>query len=287
MNWFRKKLINENGASLVLTMLFMLVCIMVGGSIILAAVANASKSKGNEQERQAYLALSSALRVVAEDICDAEYYGKYNLSVAEAETEDDEEGTDPGEGGSPGEEGDGSDPAPQAVLCTYEQLTGVVNDSNSSLEFLKNDLDYIFAEYLITLAATVPDPGTPPGGEAAAPELQVEVFPLTVLSPGQPYEFKITPQMSELAGFEVTITAQFINDSGKYDILLTAVLSGVPARFDTSAADYRNYQIRTRLVQQGELSVSDVITAEDIGEPPRECYSITPLSWELDRMERL
>lgn len=79
MNRLREKLHNERGASILLALLIFLACMMVASSVLAAASSNAGKVRSNRVEQQKYLALSSAIRLVADEIQKAEYKGKYQV----------------------------------------------------------------------------------------------------------------------------------------------------------------------------------------------------------------
>lgn len=74
-----RKLHSQRGASILLALLFLLVCMMVGASILMAAVSNAGKIKSNYDEQQRYHALSSALRLVSGQLEQAQYRGRYTV----------------------------------------------------------------------------------------------------------------------------------------------------------------------------------------------------------------
>ncbi len=97
MKRLREKLHSESGASILLAMLMFLVCILVSASILAAASSNAGKAKSNQVEHQKYLTLSSAIRLVADELERAEYTGKYDVyewEVTEYYTETDAEGNE-------------------------------------------------------------------------------------------------------------------------------------------------------------------------------------------------
>ncbi len=79
MRRLREKLHSESGASILLALLMFLVCGMVASSILAAATSNAGKARSNQVEHQKYLTLSSAIRLVADELERAEYTGQYNL----------------------------------------------------------------------------------------------------------------------------------------------------------------------------------------------------------------
>lgn len=79
MKRLREKLHSQCGATLLLALLFFLVCVLVAASVLMAAVSNAGKIRSNYEEQQKYLALSSALRLVSDQIEEAEYTGDYTV----------------------------------------------------------------------------------------------------------------------------------------------------------------------------------------------------------------
>lgn len=75
----RKKMQSERGASILLALLMLLVCMMVAASVLGAAASNAGKARSNRVEQQKYLTVSSAIQLVADEIQKAEYTGKYTV----------------------------------------------------------------------------------------------------------------------------------------------------------------------------------------------------------------
>ena len=73
----KRKLKSQRGASLLLALLFFLICTMVSSSILMAAVSNAGKHQSNLEEHQTYLALSSAVNVLCDELNRTEYQGQY------------------------------------------------------------------------------------------------------------------------------------------------------------------------------------------------------------------
>ena len=74
---FRRKVHSQRGASLLLALLFLLLCAMVGASVLMAAASNAGKHRSNLTEHQTYLALSSAVSLLCDELNAAEYQGQY------------------------------------------------------------------------------------------------------------------------------------------------------------------------------------------------------------------
>ena len=92
---FRRKVRSQRGASLLLALLFLLICAMVGASILMAAAANAGKHRSNLDEHQTYLALSSAVSLLCDELNAAEYRGQYlywttteTVEIAEGENQE-------------------------------------------------------------------------------------------------------------------------------------------------------------------------------------------------------
>lgn len=77
MKRLREKWNSQGGASILLALLFLLVCMTAAASVLTAAASNAGKLRSNYGEQQKYLALSSALRLAAGQIGKAEYRGAY------------------------------------------------------------------------------------------------------------------------------------------------------------------------------------------------------------------
>lgn len=62
----RQKLQSRSGASLLLAMVFLLLCVFVGGSVLAAATANAGRVAHLKQEQQTYLSQRSAMQLMAQ-----------------------------------------------------------------------------------------------------------------------------------------------------------------------------------------------------------------------------
>lgn len=87
-----QKLHSQRGASLLLALLFLLVCSMVAASILMAAAANAGKYRSNLEEHQTYLALSSAVTTLCDELNRPEYKGQYQYRE-ETEKKENSDGT--------------------------------------------------------------------------------------------------------------------------------------------------------------------------------------------------
>lgn len=92
MKELHQKLESQSGASILLALLFLLVCMLAAASVLMAAVSNAGKVQSNYEEQQRYLALSSALRLAAGELEKAEYTGKYTVTTWKEPSEWNEKG---------------------------------------------------------------------------------------------------------------------------------------------------------------------------------------------------
>lgn len=86
MEALKRKWKSSRGASILLALLFLLLCVMVGVSVIMAAASNGGKIRSNQEEQQRYLALSSALRLVCDELESMEYVGRYKYGYVEVYT---------------------------------------------------------------------------------------------------------------------------------------------------------------------------------------------------------
>lgn len=86
MKRLREKLKNRDGASLLLSLLVFLLCVMVAASVLAAAISNAGKAKSSRTEQQRYQTLSSAMRLICGELEKVEYTGKYRVSTWTADS---------------------------------------------------------------------------------------------------------------------------------------------------------------------------------------------------------
>ncbi len=93
MKRVKEKLKSRRGASILLALLFLLVCVLVAMSVLMAAASNAGKIRSNREEQQKYFTLSSALNLIVDELEAAEYRGNYTISVTEIEAEMNADGT--------------------------------------------------------------------------------------------------------------------------------------------------------------------------------------------------
>lgn len=89
------KLNSRRGASLLLALLFFLICALAASSVLMAAASNAGRTRGSREEHQRYLALSSAMRLVCDDLARAQYRGKYQVDTYQETVSYDPETNEP------------------------------------------------------------------------------------------------------------------------------------------------------------------------------------------------
>lgn len=89
---FRRKLRSQRGASMLLALLFLALCTMVAASILMASAANAGKHRSNLTEHQQYLALSSAVSLLCDELSAAEYRAQYTCWTTTEDGGKDEDG---------------------------------------------------------------------------------------------------------------------------------------------------------------------------------------------------
>ena len=70
MNRIKKKLRSERGASLIMAIVFMMLCAFVGGSVLAAATANAGQLKALTTDQQAFLDQRSVLKILLDELGD-------------------------------------------------------------------------------------------------------------------------------------------------------------------------------------------------------------------------
>lgn len=68
MNRLRQKLNSRSGASIVIALIFFLVCLTVGAVVLTAATANAGRVTRIQKEQQAYFAVRSAAELLRDEI---------------------------------------------------------------------------------------------------------------------------------------------------------------------------------------------------------------------------
>lgn len=76
-----RKLHSDRGASMVLALVFLLICVTVSSSVLMAAASNGGRARSDRQEQQIYLALSSTLELVADDLRGAVYTGRVTYTA--------------------------------------------------------------------------------------------------------------------------------------------------------------------------------------------------------------
>lgn len=214
MKMLQKKLRDRSGASILLALLFFLLCGMVGASILMAASSNAGKTRSNRAEQQKYLLLSSALRLVCDELSSAKYIGRYTYEKTIVPV-------------TIGTEADSV--VENHTHHTFQQIIGDFQCGLAGLLPLTHELDLLFAEkfpvsyvnernhydyerlsgtfasvqYELTLTLTLPEEMSGLGGA-----------PVTVLVWLDPdLRIRVTASM-ETDGFVYTMEAQLVGKGG-------------------------------------------------------------------------
>lgn len=240
MEALRKKLASRRGASILMALLFLLLCMMVGTSVLMAAASNAGKIRSNQEEQQKYLTLSSALTLLCDELEDMEYVGQYYygyVKVYRLETIYDQDGQPTGE----------TREKPVRNVYYYEQVTGALRKKGGdpAAEWglkdvfpLYNDLDSAFSDYF----QVPPGQKTPVDGYKETPLSPTMIFPLS------PHSVTIAAAVDEdtYGGLADQVSIKGEVD-GKGKITLTATLK-----------DHPEYVMEAVLKPEGSLR--DVLT---------------------------
>lgn len=97
MERLSRKLHSSRGASMLLGLLYLLVCLTVGAVVLTAAATSAGRTERNRREQQNYLAVASAVELVKEDLANAKFTGSYFIETKEwSETVDTDKTDDKG-----------------------------------------------------------------------------------------------------------------------------------------------------------------------------------------------
>ena len=197
MSPIAEKLNSRRGASFLLALLFFLICALTASTVLMAAASGAGRTRGGLEEHQRYLALSSAVRTLCDELTACQYQGRYHYRV-ELHYGEDEEGNQIVTGST-------SYLTRQTGLYRYQAgngeagLSGLLRpvfDSIFALEFTNGLADVVnrgndvfVAD--VTRALTV----TPSSGEAA-----LDGEPVTVsLTVRQSYEMVLVARMGDYA----------------------------------------------------------------------------------------
>ena len=190
----RQKLNSRRGASFLLALLFFLICALVSSTVLMAAAANAGRSRSEREEHQRYLTLSSAVRLLCDELTDCQYQGRYYYRVEEI-TE-----TNPDTGET------------KVVDHKYylEQEEGLYQykdgSGNARLSALLNDFDYLFSR------------------EFDEVKPNITVTKLNGLSPPPTRTLTLTPE-SGVDGLNQPVTVELMVElTSPYVINLTASL---------------------------------------------------------------
>lgn len=250
MKGLRKKLKDQSGASILLALLFFLLCSMVGASVLMAAVSNAGKIRSNRAEQQKYLLLSSALRLVCDELTSAEYYGMYTYTTwIEVITIEELE--------------DGTKLTETHTYHEYEQTPGKFQCGGLEAVLpLKDELDRVFASEF------------PSSGDDGTGRIHYIYSPNTATFISKTHDLRVdTSHVGELDGSESEVTVKVQMDQNLH-IWLTATLGG-ETNGDT---------MKALLTGQGDLRLAEPDSAPP-AEPDikhSETKQAGPVKWTLE-----
>lgn len=211
---------------MVLALVFLLVCVLVGVSVLMAAASNAGRSGSNRQEQQYYLALSSALQLVSDDLQESSYVGKMDF--------------DPNAGGK------------RQYTAQKGDLTGSGMFSSSSgsgklntafRDALDESFDIYIVEYL-------------KAHEASGATYEYKNFATEIADPTITLE--LTPQGGKLDGYKFQITLTVEKD---LNIILKAAITDIPAGAPEMLKSY-TMEMELRPAKLPELSTVTEPTTE-------------------------
>lgn len=199
MKKIREKLRSESGASILLALLFFLLCAMVGASVLMAAASNAGKSRSNREEQQKYLTLSSALQLVCDELTAAKYTAQYTYSYLHHAAEKDDAGNLIKDAYND---------------YYYEQINGKFECGLSNALPLLKELDWLFAQEFNVLSVSEPD--------------QLFVTKLSdITEPGTEHKLTLTvTEQADKPGLNDTPVEVTVTLTNQYNFQLAASLDG-------------------------------------------------------------
>lgn len=192
------KLHSRRGASFLLALLFFLICALVASAVLMAAASNAGRIRSARTEHQLYLTVSSAARLLCDELTDCEYRGSYHY------WEQTREVLDPN-GTVIGVETD----------RYLEQKEGAYRYAGSSetakfASLLLNDFDYIFSRQFT---------------KANLPNMEA-VTPLQGVTAPTPHTLTITPDAAAGEALAEPVTLTLTVNPQNYTIDLIAEQNG-------------------------------------------------------------
>ena len=242
MGRISEKMRSQSGASILLALLFFLLCAMVGASVLMAAASNAGKIRSNRQEQQKYFTLSSALQLVCDELEAAQYTAKYRYVVEDIGHDE------------PIQNGDetGSVWVHDYYKYTYTQETGAYSAVSpkglpEDVLPLLQELDWLFSRDASAAVALK-------RAEATGND-QYDYVSSAATSKPQKHLLSITVNAADKSELYqlVTVTVQLgETDANKYYLYLSATLEDDP-----------NYVMYAELVSHGTPSIGSAQEGEN------------------------
>ena len=215
MGRIRQKLHSRRGASFLLALLFFLICALTASSVLMSAAASAGRSRGDRAEHQAYLTLSSAARLLCDEILDSTYQGGYHYWNEPIYEEDPE----------------AQEMVPVGVRTHLDQEDGQFTGALGGL--LRADLDALFARQFADNLADVVEPKNTDG--FAGPH----TLTVTAGSGADAVNVPIQVTLTVRETWDLRITAAYPADSPYAGYAIRAELSAVnPPKLPSGGTGY-------------------------------------------------
>lgn len=285
MEAMKQKWDSCRGASILLALLFLLVCMMVGASVLMAAASNVGKMQSNKKEQQNYFIVSSALNLFCDELQSVQYQGKFTYEI---------------EANNVRVKDDTADPPEYYTdrVYTYTQQVGELSlrsggalsadDFNALKELLPlyNDFDVIFAKEFSADKNFKDYEGDTPAGvgrdtneykysQDSAVAAARTTYTLEVKLPAEYGDFLVTITVSVAQDGRIYLYSSLKDDS---DFTMRAILS---------PTDHKG---------PGDLKASDDSgnPVGDTGEAPSPgadpgtwTYTTTAVTWTLENVEKV
>ena len=253
-----EKLKSRRGASILLALVFVLLCVMVGTSILAAASSNAGRTRSNHDEQQIYLALSSSLRLVADELTAHPYIGAAQYDCTRAEQLDSSGNvvTDPVTGGP-------------VYVYTYTFHGAKGSMTGASLgSIFTSYLDQVFAGYLDAHFSefSLTDDDTHKYGKNFSTTASEQSFDLELTpAAGSPLEdYKAKVNVTIRSGFRIELHAN-----------LTALPNA-----DASEM-YDNYYMEVTLSPDSDMPVLTAPTGSAVGLDQSAVITNADFTWTM------
>lgn len=294
MEALKRKLNSRRGASILLALLFLLVCMMAGASVVMAAASNAGKIRSNKDEQQKYLILTSALTLLCDELQSVEYEGHYKIIKTTEERKETNAVT-------------GSEVTYTDTIYTYEQKPGQLNKRDDSGKLESNDwtndngsdtgklqgilplLDnwnYVFAGKFVrgdeepgNLNANRKIKKYTPSPDSVAPAPAAYSYTLTFTDSKSKETVNITVTVNERSDDETII----IDDT----IILYATLEGYPMEVRATFEPTGKGPGGLELLDPNDSKITEYEIEDSENSDTVTTYKTDPVTWELKEIVKM